>query len=81
MVRQRVEDAVATGVAGPANRTALVVLRIGAVLVLIDPGNVDGGDPVHGALDPIAVRVVEERRAHAAATHGREAVLVVVSLS
>ena len=80
MIAQCVEDAVVAGIAHPPERAALVVLGRRAVLPFVDARDVDGGDTRHSTLGPVAVRIVQERRADTAAGHGQQAVVVVEAL-
>lgn len=67
MVAHDVEHAVVTGIAGAPHGATLIIFGDRAVLVLVQPGNIDGGHAGHGALDPVALGVVVHiRPAHRA---------------
>ena len=80
VVGQTVEHAVVGGVPCPPQPVALVVERRRRSLLFVNAGDVDSGDAVDRALDPVAFSVVDEAGASPCAGDGGEPVLPVIGL-
>jgi hypothetical protein len=80
VVGQTVEHAVVGGVPCPPQPVALVVERRRRSLLFVNAGDVDSGDAVDRALDPVAFSIVDEAGAGSRAGDGGEPVLPVVGL-
>ena len=70
VVGQAVEHAVVGGVPRPPQPVALVVERRRRSLLLVNAGDVDSGDAVDRALDPVAFGVVDDTGAGPCAGNG-----------